>query len=85
MTHIRNDQYISSECHNCEKDAEQTDTEVESHWTVAYMYKCGNCGTEFNWSKVEEDGLTGWALTIDVWGDIAKTVDGVEHPDATEN
>ena len=63
----------NSECPNCTEDAETTNQEDESHWTVAYGYTCGNCGAEFWWSKTECDhGLSGWELTVEDWGDIRK-------------
>jgi hypothetical protein len=63
----------SYECPNCTESTDQTDTEDESHWTVAYKYKCPNCGCEYWWSQAEcDDGLKGWELIVMDWGDIRK-------------
>lgn len=60
-------------CPNCTEGAEETDHVDESHWTVGYIYKCGNCGCDFAWMKADCDcGLSGWELTVEDWGDIRK-------------
>ena len=67
----------SHECPNCTESADETDSESERHWTVAYQYECPNCGCEYWWSKKECDhGLSGWQLTVEDWGDIRKR-DGI--------
>ena len=66
---------FGDDCPNCEENAEEIDTEVESHWTVAYIYECDNCKTRFDWSLTTCDhGFTGWALNVEEWGDPRKSV-----------